>query len=68
MTIRQADPITPRPDRVEKATEVTLNAVIFRNPDADLTTAGRYLNIAARILGPILLGLTILAIRNQVRR
>jgi hypothetical protein len=52
----------------ENATEITLNAVIFRNPDAALTTPGRYLDIVMRILGPILLGLTILAIRNQVKR
>lgn len=68
LTIRQSDPVGPFPDRLEKATEVTVNAVIFRNPDADLTTAGRYLNIVARILGPILLGLTILAVRNLVKR
>jgi hypothetical protein len=68
LTIRRSDPVKPLADRVEKATEVTLNAVIFRNPDADLTTPGRYLTITVRILGPILLGLTILAIRNQVKR
>lgn len=68
LTVRQSDPIKPLAGRIEKATEVTLNAVIFRNPDADLTTPGRYLNITTRILGPILLGLTILAIRNQVKR
>lgn len=68
LSIRQADPVKPLPDRVEKATELTLNAVIFRSPDADLTTAGRYLNIATRILGPVLLGLSVLAIRNQVKR
>lgn len=68
LSIRQADPVRPLPDRVEKATEITLNAVIFRSPDADLTTAGRYFNIATRILGPVLLGLSVLAIRNQVKR
>jgi hypothetical protein len=68
LTIRQSDPVAPLRDRLEKATEVTLNAVIFRNPDADLTTPGRYLNIVIRILGPILLGLSLLAIRNQVKR
>jgi uncharacterized protein YjbI with pentapeptide repeats len=68
LTIRQSDPVRPLAGRIEKAIEVTLNAEIFRNPDADLTTPGRYLNIIVRILGPILLGLTILAIRNQVKR
>jgi hypothetical protein len=68
LTIRQSDPVRPLAERVEKATEVTLNAVIFRNPDADLTTPGRYFNVTIRILGPVLLGLTILAIRNQVKR
>lgn len=68
LTIRQSEPVKTLAYRIEKATEVTLNAVIFRNPEADLTSPGRYLNIAVRVLGPILLGLTILAIRNQVKR
>jgi hypothetical protein len=67
VTLRTADPVTSVSARAEKATEITLNAVIFRSPDAELTTAGRYLNIAIRILGP-LLGLSVLAIRNQVKR
>lgn len=68
LTIRRLDPVRSLPDRVERAIEATVNAVIFRNPDADLTTPGRYLNITIRILGPLLLGLTILAVRNQVKR
>ncbi|MBA9005959.1 pentapeptide repeat-containing protein [Thermomonospora cellulosilytica] len=68
LTIQQSKPVKPLPERLEKAVEVTVNAVIFRSPDAELTTAGRYLNITVRILGPILLGLAILAIRNQVKR
>jgi len=68
LTIRQDDPAKNLPERLEKAVEVTVNAVIFRSPDTELTTAGRYLNIVVRILGPILLGLAILAIRNQVKR
>lgn len=68
LSIRQVDPVTALPDRAEKATEITLNAVVFRSPDAELTTLGRYLNIATRILGPLLLGLAILAVRNQVKR
>ncbi|REF00657.1 hypothetical protein DFJ69_6213 [Thermomonospora umbrina] len=68
LTIQQSEPVIPLAERLEKAAEVTVNAVIFRNPDAELTTPGRYLNITVRVLGPILLGLAILAIRNQVKR
>lgn len=68
ITIHQNKPITSLPARAENATEVTLNAVIFRSPDTQLTTPGRYIDIAVRILGPLLLGLSLLAIRNQVKR
>ena len=34
----------------------------------DLTPAGMYLNVAARVLGPVLLALAALALRSRVRR
>jgi uncharacterized protein YjbI with pentapeptide repeats len=68
ITVNQADPVKPWTTRIEKATETTLNAVIFRGADTQLTTTGRYVDIAARILGPLFLGLSVLAIRNQVKR
>lgn len=68
IAVHQAKPITSLPARAENATEVTLNAVIFRSPDTQLTAPGRYIDIVVRILGPLLLGLSLLAIRNQVKR
>jgi uncharacterized protein YjbI with pentapeptide repeats len=41
---------------------------IFNSPDALLTRAGRRLRLLLRIIGPILLGLAILAIRGRVKR
>ena len=37
-------------------------------PDAELTTGGLYVQIALRVTGPVLLGLSLLAIRGRVRR
>jgi uncharacterized protein YjbI with pentapeptide repeats len=37
-------------------------------PAVDLTTAGMYMNVAARLLGPALIALTILGLRSRVRR
>ncbi|MCU1670508.1 MAG: hypothetical protein JWP40_3435 [Blastococcus sp.] len=68
VTIHQADPVKALSARAEKATEITLNAVIFRGADTQLTTTGRYLDIIARLLGPLLLGLSVVAVRNQVKR
>ena len=68
VTVHQADPVKALSARAEKATEITLNAVIFRGADTQLTTASRYIDIVARLLGPLLLGLSVLAVRNQVKR
>ncbi|MFJ4685468.1 pentapeptide repeat-containing protein [Streptomyces sp. NPDC088789] len=55
-------------DRFEKALNVTLNSVVFRSSGQDLTTAGGYIEMAARVAEPVLLGLAVLAIRNRVKR
>lgn len=68
VTVHQTDPVRTLSARAEKATEITLNAVIFRGADTQLTTAGRYIDILARLLGPLLLGLSVVAVRNQVKR
>jgi uncharacterized protein YjbI with pentapeptide repeats len=68
LTLRQPNPVKLTSARTEKATEITLDAVIFRGADTQLTTAGHYLDVLARILGPLFLGLSALAIRNQVKR
>ncbi|MFF3578055.1 hypothetical protein [Streptomyces mirabilis] len=52
-------------ERFEKALKVTLNSVVFRSADQELTTAGTYIEMASRFTEPILLGLVV---RNRVKR
>ncbi|MGY5015077.1 pentapeptide repeat-containing protein [Streptomyces sp. 900105755] len=71
--IDKADPHDPTGqrftgERFEKALNVTLNSVVFRSADQDLTTAGTYIEMASRTAEPVLLGLAVLAIRNRVKR
>ena len=54
--------------RTGTAVEVTIESMVFRSTSQPLTTAGTWTTIAARILGPILLALTLLAVRNRVKR
>jgi hypothetical protein len=42
--------------------------VVLRDPGQQFTTAGRYIEMTARLLGPVLPGLTLLSIRNRVKR
>ncbi|MFB7713961.1 pentapeptide repeat-containing protein [Streptomyces sp. NPDC056105] len=55
-------------ERFDKALNVTLNSVVFRSADQDLTTCGTYIEMASRVTEPVLLGLAILAVRNRVKR
>ncbi|WP_406396584.1 hypothetical protein [Streptomyces sp. NBC_00882] len=55
-------------ERFENALNVTLNSVVFRSADQDLTTAGTYIEMTSRLAEPVLLGLAVLAIRNRVKR
>lgn len=58
-------------ERFEKALNVTLNSVVFRSADQELTTAGIYIEMASRLTEPILLGLAVLVVlvvRNRVKR
>ncbi|MFF7566679.1 pentapeptide repeat-containing protein [Streptomyces pseudovenezuelae] len=55
-------------ERFEKALNVTLNSVVFRSADQDLTTAGTYIEMASRLAEPVLLGLAVLAVRNRIKR
>ncbi|WP_435643012.1 pentapeptide repeat-containing protein [Streptomyces sp. H49] len=55
-------------ERFEKALNVTLNSVVFRSADQDLTTAGTYIEMTSRLAEPVLLGLAVLAVRNRVKR
>jgi hypothetical protein len=54
--------------RTRTALQVTLESIVFRSTNQPLTTTGTWITIAARILGPVLLVLTLLAVRNRVRR
>jgi len=55
-------------ERVGTAVPVVLKAVIFRSAETQLTVAGTYIDMAARLLEPSLLVLTVLAIRGRVKR
>jgi hypothetical protein len=55
-------------ERFEKALNVTLNSVVFRSADQDLTTTGTYIEMTSRLTEPVLLGLAVLAVRNRVKR
>jgi hypothetical protein len=73
-TLAGTPPKLPQPDqrwtaeRTSTAVEVTLESLVFRSTDQPLTTAGTWTTIAARILGPLLLALALLAVRNRVKR
>jgi hypothetical protein len=41
---------------------------LFRPPDEPLTTAGEWLNMALRLLGPLFFGLALLSLRGRVKR
>ncbi|MFI0190039.1 pentapeptide repeat-containing protein [Streptomyces sp. NPDC017082] len=71
--IKGEDPKNPTGDhftgeRFDKALSVTLNSVVFRSSGQDLTTAGRYIEMASRFSEPVLLGLAALAIRGRLKR
>src|SRR6266568_1120990 len=55
-------------ERAQTAAEVTLESFVFRSTDQPLTTAGTWTTIAARILGPLLVALALLAVRNRIKR
>ena len=54
--------------RVEKASRVAVNSVIFRSSGQNLTTAGTYIEMASRLLEPTLLALAVLAVRGRIKR
>ncbi|MGK5640766.1 pentapeptide repeat-containing protein [Streptomyces sp. URMC 126] len=55
-------------DRLETSVRTVLNAVGLRAGPADLTLAGTCVDGAFRLVAPVLLGLTAVAVRNRVRR
>ncbi|ASQ93361.1 pentapeptide repeat-containing protein [Streptomyces sp. 11-1-2] len=54
--------------RAHKAADVVINSVVFRSSGQDLTTAGRYTEMASRLAEPVLLALALLAVRGRVKR
>ncbi|MFF2136191.1 pentapeptide repeat-containing protein [Streptomyces sp. NPDC058193] len=55
-------------NRFEKSLRTVVNSVVFRSGGQDLTTAGTYVEMGARIGEPVLLGLSVLALRGRVKR
>lgn len=43
-------------------------AALLRDPDRTLTPLGEWLHLGVRLVGPVLLGLTVLSIRGRVKR
>ncbi|MEU8909233.1 hypothetical protein [Streptomyces mirabilis] len=54
--------------RMEKATHIAVNSVVFRSSGQNLTTAGTYTEMTSRLLEPTLLALGALAIRGRIKR
>ncbi|WP_443075547.1 hypothetical protein [Streptomyces sp. NBC_01483] len=72
-TIDKDDPQNPTEnhftsERFDKALTATLNSVVFRSSEQDLTTAGTYIEMTSRLLEPALLVLAVLAIRGRIKR
>jgi hypothetical protein len=55
-------------ERTWTAVEITLESLVFRSSEQPLTSAGTWITIAARIFGPVLLALSLLAVRSRVKR
>ncbi|WP_413812543.1 hypothetical protein [Streptomyces sp. OE57] len=53
--------------RAQKAADIVVNSVVFRPSGRDLTTAGRYTEMASRFAEPVLLALALLAVRGPGR-
>lgn len=55
-------------ERVDQASLVVVNSVIFRAPDTSLTGFGTWVEIISRIFEPILLGFAAFALRGRIQR
>jgi uncharacterized protein YjbI with pentapeptide repeats len=69
-TVPQLPPAPQRwtGQRTQTALEVTIDSMVFRTTDQPLTAAGGWITDIARILGPVLLALALLAVRGRVKR
>ena len=52
----------------DSGTAHALESIVFRSTAQPLTVIGNWITIAVRILGTVLLALTLLAVRNRVKR
>lgn len=76
MTTDTPDPVNPdgayrkrlSTERFEKSLRVVINSVVFRSSGQDLTTFGTYTEMVSRVTEPVLLGLSVLAVRGRVKR
>ncbi|MEU7315655.1 pentapeptide repeat-containing protein [Streptomyces sp. NPDC007083] len=55
-------------ERAQRAVDVVLGSVVLRSGEPELTRAGSYLNMTARLTEPVLLGLAVLAVRGRIKR
>jgi hypothetical protein len=55
-------------ERADQAVRACVNAVVFRTSGQNLTRTGNYIEMASRIIEPILLALAVLAVRARVKR
>jgi hypothetical protein len=73
-TIRSTTPKQPardlRPwsDRLVSAVLVAIGGAVFRETGQELTTRGKLIQDALRLLGPLLLGLALVSVRNRIKR
>ncbi|WP_234443488.1 pentapeptide repeat-containing protein [Streptomyces sp. NRRL B-24484] len=75
LTTESPDPVLTGPmyqrltaQRAESAARVVVNSVVFRSSGQYLTTTGTFIEMASRILEPVLLALAVLAVRSRVKR
>lgn len=54
--------------RSERAMQISIGAIVFRDVEQKLTSTGTWTVTVARIAGPLLLALAVLAIRARVKR
>ncbi|HEV2777904.1 MAG TPA: hypothetical protein VGX25_00740 [Actinophytocola sp.] len=54
--------------RVEQSARIALGAVVLRDAGQQLTSAGSWTVMVARVVGPVLLALAVLAVRARVKR
>jgi uncharacterized protein YjbI with pentapeptide repeats len=73
-TLRGTTPQIPPPsqrwtrERAQTALQITLESIAFRTTTQPVTSVGTWTTIAVRILGPVLLALALLAVRNRIKR